>query len=107
METVNFVNQTSQAELVKTLRSGDYEAVGKLFETYFDRVYALIFYEVGKDQSVAEDITQETFLGAMKSANKFRGRSKPYTWLVSIAHHKIADYYRRQERAHKHGLAGR
>ena len=42
-----------------------------------------------------EDITQETFLNAVRSASRFKGRSKPYTWLLSIAHHKISDYYRK------------
>lgn len=33
----------------------------------------------------AQDITQETFLKAMKSYGKFEGNSSLYTWLCAIA----------------------
>lgn len=37
------------------------------------------------DDAAAQDITQETFLRAMKSATQFRGNSSLYTWLCAIA----------------------
>lgn len=38
-----------------------------------------------KNEAQAQDITQETFLNAMKSTSKFKGNSSLYTWLCSIA----------------------
>lgn len=87
-----------EPELMEKIRSGENEAISELFNIYVDRLYSLVFHEVGKDQSAAEDIVQETFLSALKSLKKFKGESHIYTWLVGIAHHKIGDYYRRLKR---------
>jgi len=96
-------NQLNEAQLVVRLRRGDKKAVEELFSAYFDRLYSLVFYEVGRDRSAAEDVTQETFLSALKSVKSYRKQSHPYTWLVGIAHHKIADYYRRRKKASRRG----
>lgn len=37
------------------------------------------------DRAEAEDITQETFLKALKAAHSFQGKSSLYTWLCAIA----------------------
>lgn len=52
---------------------GEYEAVFR---------YVLTLCQ---DRGEAEDITQETFLKALKSANSFREESSLYTWLCAIA----------------------
>lgn len=95
-------DRANEAELVQRLQKGDLAAMEQLFNTYFDRLYSLVFHEVGRDHAVAEDVTQEIFLNVLTSIGKFRGQSKLYTWLCSIAHHKIADFYRRQERERKY-----
>lgn len=92
----------TEADLAAGLSRGDPAAVDELYRTYFDRVYSLVYYQVDRDQAAAEDIVQETFLAALHSAKQFKGRSKVYTWLCSIAYHKVADYYRRQAREHRH-----
>ena len=46
----------------------------------------------------AEDLVQETFLAALRSADGFAGRSKVQTWLIGILRHKIADHLRRLTR---------
>jgi RNA polymerase sigma-70 factor (ECF subfamily) len=47
-------------------------------------------------QEVAEDVVQETFLAAWKSAHRYAGRASERTWLLSILRNKIADHYRSQ-----------
>lgn len=39
------------------------------------------------DPQLAEDLTQETFYQAVKSAHRFDGKSKVSTWLCQIAKH--------------------
>jgi len=94
--------QNQETELVARLRQGDAVALEQLYRQYVDRVYSVVFHQVSQDKSVTEDIVQETFLSALKSIGKFHGKSKLYTWLCSIAYHKIADFYRRQGRHARH-----
>lgn len=101
MDTPDSTLQNQETELVARLRQGDAAALEQMYQRYVDRVYSLVFHQVGQNKSVAEDIVQETFLSALKSIGKFRGQSKLYTWLCSIAYHKIADFYRRQGRQAK------
>jgi DNA-directed RNA polymerase specialized sigma24 family protein len=44
---------------------------------------------------VAEDLVQETLLAAVRSREKFGGRSSERSWLVGILKNKIVDYYRK------------
>ncbi len=101
MNTPDDATQVQEAELVARLRQGDRGALEQLYLRYFDRLYSLVFHQVGRNKSVAEDIVQETFLVALKSAVKFRSHSTFYTWLCSIAYHKITDFYR-QSRGFSH-----
>ena len=94
------------ADMLKRLHDGDRTAMAELYDRYFDRVYSLVFNQVDRNRDVAEDIVQETFLAALKSAKSFKGRSSAYTWLCSIAYHKVADHYRRQSRERKRMVSG-
>jgi RNA polymerase sigma-70 factor (ECF subfamily) len=94
------------ADMLKRLHDGDRAAMAELYDRYFDRVYSLVFNQVDRNREVAEDIVQDTFLAALKSAKGFKGRSSAYTWLCSIAYHKVADHYRRQSRERKHMVSG-
>ncbi len=48
-----------------------------------------------KDEDVAADLVQDTFLSALKARDGFRGGSTLRTWLIGILKHKIVDYYRK------------
>jgi RNA polymerase sigma-70 factor (TIGR02943 family) len=55
-----------------------------------------------RDVSVAEDLVQETFLAALKGADRFAGQCTERTWLISILRHKIYDHLRKHCREKKH-----
>ena len=94
------------ADMLQRLHGGDRTAMAELYDRYFDRLYSLVFNQVDRNRDIAEDIVQETFLAALKSAKGFKGRSSAYTWLCSIAYHKVADHYRRQSRERKRMVSG-
>lgn len=58
--------------------------------------YALIRV---RDAGAAEDLLQETLLGAVGSYQVHAGRSSERTWLVGIMKHKVIDYFRRVARS--------
>lgn len=51
-----------------------------------------------RDQHVAEDLVQETFVGALRARESYGGRASERTWLVAILRHKIFDHLRKQGR---------
>ena len=53
---------------------------------------------------LAEELTQQTFVEAVRRRGSFDGRSEVVTWLCSIGRHKLADHYRRLERDERHRL---
>ena len=101
MKVAESTSQSYETKLVEKLRSGDSTAMEEFYNIYRNRLYNLALEQVGRDQTVAEDLVQETFLAALSSLDKFRGDSQLYTWLRSIALHKINDFYRRQAREPK------
>jgi RNA polymerase sigma-70 factor, ECF subfamily len=84
-------------ELALGLQRGDSEAIKTLYIGYFNRLYCFVFHSVRDNHPVAEDIVQDVFISALKSSKSFKGNSKIFTWLVSIARHKIVDYYRTKQ----------
>ena len=98
MKTAPSASQDYEARLIEKLRSGDSEAVEQFYTAYRKRLYYLVLEQVDRDRSLAEDLVQEVFLAALGSLDNFRGDSQLYTWLRSIASHKLNDFYRRQAR---------
>ncbi len=65
-----------------------------IYKDHFARVYAFL-YRLCKNESTAEELTQETFLQAFASFHRFRGDSELFTWLASIAKHVFYTYLRK------------
>ena len=101
MKVAESTSQSYETKLVEKLRLGDNTAREEFYNLYRNRLYSLVLEQVDRDQAVAEDLVQETFLAALNSLDKFRGDSQLYTWLRSIAFHKINDFYRLQAREPK------
>ena len=98
MTIANSVARNSETRLVERLRSGDTAAIEEFYNLYKSRLYLLVYEQVDRDKTATEDLVHEVFLAALSSLDRFRGDSQLYTWLRSIALHKINDFYRRQAR---------
>ncbi len=67
------------------------------YEQYKDKIFSYLFYNLGKDTSLAEDLTSDTFL---KGFEKFESYNTSYefsTWIFTIARNTLYDYYRKQK----------
>lgn len=51
-----------------------------------------------RDESLAEDLVQETLLAAIQAVDSYSGKSAERTWLVGILKHKIIDLFRKRSR---------
>ncbi len=66
----------------------------ELYEQYMPGVFQYISYRVN-DIHLAEDLTSDVFLKALKGFNQYRSdKASFFTWLLSIARHRIIDFYR-------------
>jgi len=68
------------------------------YERSLPRVYAYLFHRCGRDPELAEELTQQAFVEAVRSRARFRGQSDAMTWVIGIARHKLVDHFRRAER---------
>jgi len=78
--------------LVELARAGDAEAFGMLYDHYQPSVYRFLYYRVGS-VAVAEDLTSETFVRALRSMHSFRWQGKDFgAWLTTIARNLATDH---------------
>ena len=70
--------------LIKRYLAGDNGAIEKVVVKYQRYVYSLV-YRITNDIEEAKDLTQETFIRAIKGIKNFRMESSFKTWLYRIA----------------------
>jgi RNA polymerase sigma-70 factor (ECF subfamily) len=78
---------------IERLIQGDANAFDTLVNRYAADIYSLLL-RITKDTEEAADLTQETFLRALKSIKKFRGDSEIKTWLFRIAINQSKNRFR-------------
>jgi RNA polymerase sigma-70 factor (ECF subfamily) len=49
------------------------------------------------DEGIVEELTNDIMMAGMNSLDGFSGKSSEFSWLCSIAKHKIIDYYRKKK----------
>jgi RNA polymerase sigma-70 factor (ECF subfamily) len=89
------------ARLAERARGGDVEAVGELIGRYQKKAYAIAFQMCSGDAEEARDLTQEAFLKAFRSLDRFRGEAAFYTWFYRILINTCLDARRRRRRREK------
>ncbi|WP_447004632.1 sigma-70 family RNA polymerase sigma factor [Saccharothrix isguenensis] len=83
---------TEPWNLVRAAQGGDTDAFGALYDRYVDVVYRYVLFRVG-DRTLAEDVTSETFLRALRSIGSisYQGRDVG-AWFVTIARNIVFDH---------------
>jgi len=70
---------------------------GQIYTEYFTDVYKYAL-SLCRDESIAEEITQETFFKAMKGIGQFNGSCKLYVWLCQIAKNTYFSFCQKHKR---------
>ena len=73
------------------------ERFEKIYIRYFNDVF-LFLKKLSKDESIAEEITSETFFKAMSSIDTFRGDADIRVWLCQIAKNSYFSHLKKQQR---------
>lgn len=78
---------------LRAARAGDREAIARLYEAHVDGLYTFIYYRVGRDTALAEDVVQETFaLALSKQADYDPARGSVGSWLTVLSRNVIRDH---------------
>lgn len=86
-------------DLLSRVREGDDEAFIRMFEEYNLFIFRFIYNMVG-NRELAEELAQESFMGAYRSRHLLRGDARLSTWLCGIAKNIVGKSFR--SRRHEH-----
>lgn len=86
-------------ELVNQYLEGECSSLEELINRHRSRIYTYIYLMV-KDEHLAEDVFQDTFIKVIKSLRdgKYRDDGKFLSWVVRIAHNLIIDHFRKKKK---------
>jgi RNA polymerase sigma-70 factor (ECF subfamily) len=74
----------------------DPAAFGQLYDRYAVQIYRFVRARV-RDDGIAEDITAEVFLSALRHIKGYQDQGRPFScWLYRIAVNAVASHYRNQ-----------
>ncbi len=68
----------------------------EIYSKYFEDVYRYVLC-LCRNESIAEDITQETFFKALKNIDSFKGDCKMSVWLCQIAKNSYFSYLKKEQ----------
>ena len=88
----------SDHELIQQFLSGEKTGIEKLINRHKTKVYTYILLVV-KNQQLAEDIFQDTFIKVIRSLidGKYRDNGRFVSWVIRIAHNLIIDHFRKEK----------
>lgn len=81
--------------IVARLARGDGRALEELYSRYSTAVFGYLL-ALTPDRRIGEEVLQDTFVAAWRSASGYQGRSSVRTWLFGIARRRAHDALRRR-----------
>jgi len=94
------LSQNTEQRIIQLLERKDQYALNLLYEHYSDSLYGVIL-KVTRNEEVAEDALQETFIKVWKNAHKYdASKAKLFTWLFRIARNTAIDKLRSYNNRH-------
>lgn len=85
----------NDAELVKRIAAGETLALEALYGRYHVRLFRFLLRLV-RNEAIAEELTNETFMEVWRTANRFEGKSAASTWMFAIGRNKAISLLRKR-----------
>jgi RNA polymerase sigma-70 factor (ECF subfamily) len=96
--TASVGGSLSDEALLAACATGDAVALAELFSRHADALYRFLGRLRGADARDLEDLLQRTFLEAIGSIRRFRGKASVRTWLFGIAANVVRHHVRAEAR---------
>ena len=87
--------------LLEKVKGGDKSAFQELFYNFHESLFQFVAYKV-KDEDIADDITQETFLRVWKKRNSLQPKKSFFSLIARISTNLCYDHFRHLEVRHRH-----
>ena len=84
-----------EAQYIKELRNGSYQAFTQVYEAYADQLYRFVLKQL-KNRSLTQDIVQDTFLRLWENRNQLNCFGNLRSLIFTIAKHQVIDHFRKQ-----------
>jgi len=90
--------ELNDQDLVQAYIKGDQSSIETLINRHRGKVYTYILLTI-KNQQLAEDLFQETFIKVIQSLRngKYRDNGRFLSWVIRIAHNLIIDHFRKEK----------
>jgi RNA polymerase sigma-70 factor, ECF subfamily len=92
------LTSSGEAQLVESLQAGDEAAFAAMVERYHPALVRVALSFV-REQSVAEDVAQETWLAVLQGIGRFERRASFRTWLFTILTNRAKTRGQRESRS--------
>jgi RNA polymerase sigma-70 factor (ECF subfamily) len=83
-------------KLLSCLKESDKNAFRDLFSKYHQSLFNFVLYRL-KDEVVADDIVQETFLRVWKHRNSIKPNQSFFSYIAKISNNLCMDYFRHEK----------
>ena len=80
-------------------KDGAEERIVAVYRETIDALYRYVSRSCGGDRTLAEDVTQEAWLRAVRDWRRKGPPDRPLAWLTTVAHNLLVSYYRRRRPA--------
>ena len=87
----------SERDIVGRMLERDERAFDEFFADYCPRLFRFAVLRV-RDPDAAEDIVQDSLIGAMRTLRSWRGEASLFTWLCTICRREISAWEKRTSR---------
>lgn len=81
--------------LVQSIKQGDFQSIETLHKTYSGKIARYLKSKFSREEDVQE-ILNDVFFEAIDSIFMLKDEKMLNSWIFSIAHHKVADFYRKK-----------
>ncbi len=92
------MERSEEKRLLRSAQKDNGDAFAALYRANVQAIYRYIYYRVS-DRQLAEDLTSDVFMRALRGLKRYEDRGKPFVaWLYRIAHDRVIDHRRRVNR---------
>lgn len=94
--TTKIIMRNQDKQLIHGILQADEKSLHSFYTLYKPKLFSYIKRKIAHNED-AEEILQDTFIATIEALRDFAFQSSLYTYICSIANHKIIDFYRKRK----------